>query len=310
MADQGWTEGDVPSQEGRVFLVTGANGGIGYHTARVLAARGAQVVMACRRPEAGEEAAARLRAAQPGAHLEVERLDLGDLASVEAVARGVGGRLSRLDVLVNNAGIMSVPRSLTVDGFERQLAVNHLGHFALTGRLLPLLLASPQPRVVTVTSATYRVGRLDFADLQGERRYRPWRAYSAAKLANLLFTFELDRRARSAGSALLSLAAHPGYAGTGLQVNPERRLPALLQRFWAWTNSHVAQDAATGALPTLRAATDPHAVGGALYGPSGPISGPAVLARTSARGRDPDTARRLWEASEALTGVKPSFPQL
>ena len=291
-------------------MVTGANGGIGFHTARVLAARGGRVIMACRRPDAGGEAAALIREGAAGARVEVEPLDLADLSSLEAAARRITGRLARLDGLVNNAGIMSVPRSVTVDGFERQLAVNHLGHFALTGLLLPLLLAAPQPRVVTVTSATYRVGRLDFADLQGEHRYRPWRAYSAAKLANLLFAFELDRRARSAGSALLSLAAHPGYAGTGLQVNPERRLPALLQRFWAWTNSHVAQDAATGALPTLRAATDPRAAGGSLYGPSGPISGPAVLARTSARGRDPDTARRLWEASEALTGVKPSFPQL
>ena len=291
-------------------MVTGANGGIGFHTARVLAARGGRVIMACRRPDAGGEAAALIREGAAGARVEVEPLDLADLSSLEAAARRITGRLARLDGLVNNAGIMSVPHSVTIDGFERQLAVNHLGHFALTGLLLPLLLAAPQPRVVTVTSATYRVGRLDFADLQGEHRYRPWRAYSAAKLANLLFAFELDRRARSAGSALLSLAAHPGYAGTGLQVNPERRLPALLQRFWIWTNSHVAQDAATGALPTLRAATDPRAAGGSLYGPSGPISGPAVLARTSARGRDPDTARRLWEASEALTGVNPTFPRL
>jgi NAD(P)-dependent dehydrogenase (short-subunit alcohol dehydrogenase family) len=303
-----WTEEDVPSQEGRVFVVTGANGGIGFHTARVLAARGGRVIMSCRRPEAAEEAAIRIRAAAPRASLEVEALDLASLASVRASAERLVGRLPRLDCLINNAGIMSVPRSLTADGFERQLAVNHLGHFALTARLLPLLLAGPQPRVVTVTSATYRIGRLDFADLQNERRYRPWRAYAASKLANLLFTLELDRRADAAGSPLLSVAAHPGYAGTGLQLNPDRRLPDPLQRFWAWANSHVAQNAAAGALPTLRAATDLQAPGGALYGPSGLITGPAVQHRLSLHTRHQTAARRLWEASQVLTGVILSFP--
>jgi len=283
--------------------VTGANGGIGYHTARVLAARGGRVVMACRRPAAGEEAAARIRQRAPGAQVEVEALDLADLSSVEAAAARIARRLSHLDCLVNNAGIMSVPRSLTAAGHERQLAVNHLGHFALTGRLLPLLLAAPQPRVVAVTSATYRIGRLDFTDLQGEGRYRPWRAYAASKLANLLFVLELDRRARAASSTLLSLAAHPGYAGTGLQVNPDRRLPTPLRRFWVWANSHVAQDAAAGALPTLRAVADPQATGGSLYSPSGLITGPAALDKVSARAQDREAARRLWEASEALTGT-------
>jgi NAD(P)-dependent dehydrogenase (short-subunit alcohol dehydrogenase family) len=307
VAGRGWTESDVPSQEGRIFVVTGANGGIGFHTARVLAARGGRVIMGCRRPEAGEEAAARIREGAAGARVEVEPLNLADLSSVEAAARCLTGRLARLDGLVNNAGIMSVPHSVTIDRFERQLAVNHLGHFALTGRLLPLLLAAPQPRVVTLTSATYRIGRLDFADLQGQHRYRPWRAYAASKLANLLFALELDRRARAAGSPLLSVAAHPGYAGTGLQLNPDRRLPTRLRRFWAWANSHVAQDAAAGALPTLRAATDPRASGGSLYGPSGLITGPAALGKVSTRARDPHAAYRLWEASEALTGITLTF---
>jgi NAD(P)-dependent dehydrogenase (short-subunit alcohol dehydrogenase family) len=304
---RGWTEADVPSQQGRVFVVTGANAGLGFETARCLAARGGRVVLACRRPEAGGEAADRIRSRVPGAALEVEPLDLAELASVEAFAGRVNHRLGQLHCLINNAGIMGVPRSVTVDGFERQLAVNHLGHFALTGRLLPLLLAAPRPRVVTVTSETYRWGHLDLADLQGERRYRRWHAYAQSKLANLLFSLELDRRSRAAGLPLLSAAAHPGYAATGLQLSPERRLPGALQRFWAWANAHAAQDAAGGALPTLRAATDAAAAGGALYGPSGLLRGPAVPGKVSARVADPEAASRLWEASEALTGVRFSF---
>jgi NAD(P)-dependent dehydrogenase (short-subunit alcohol dehydrogenase family) len=306
--DRGWTEADLPSQEGRVFIVTGANAGLGFETARALASRRGLVVLACRRLEAAEEAAARIRAAIPRAAVEVQLLDLADLSSVQAFAARITGRLERLDCLVNNAGIMGVPRALTVDRLERQLAVNHLGHFALTGRLLPLLLAAPGGRVVTVTSATYLLGRIDFADLQGEKRYRRWRAYAQSKLANLLFALELDRRARAAATPLLSVAAHPGYAGTGLQLSSERRLRAPLRRLWTWANSHIAQDAARGALPTLRAATDPAATGGTLYGPSGALKGPALPARlSSARATDPQAARRLWEASEALTGVAFSF---
>ena len=307
MTERGWTEGDVPAQAGRAFVVTGANGGLGYETARVLAEHGARVILACRRPDAGEAAAARIRALAPEALVEVEALDLADLASVASCAARVAGRLDRLDGLINNAGLMGVPRSVTGDGFERQLAVNHLGHFALTGRLLPCLLAAAQPRVVTVTSETARFGRIAFEDLQGEERYRPWPAYAQAKLANLLFAFELDRRARAAGSPLRSLAAHPGYAATGLQRSPERRLSAPLLRFWDWANRGIAQDAAAGAWPTLRAATDPRASGGALYGPSGLLKGPAVVNPPPRRAADLEAARRLWETSAALTGVAYSF---
>ena len=307
MAKRGWTEQEVPDQAGRAFVVTGANTGLGYETARVLAQQGARVVLACRRPDAGEEAARSIRALRPAGSLEVETLDLADLGSVEACAARIGERLGRLDGLINNAGLMGVPRSVTVDGFERQLAVNHLGHFALTGRLLPCLVAAPQPRVVTVTSEMYRFGRLDFADLHGERHYRPWRAYSQAKLANLLFALELDRRARAASAALLSLAAHPGYAATGLQGSPERRLGRPARRFWSWANRRIAQDAAAGAWPTLRAATDPAAVGGTLYGPSGLLFGPAALDTMARRVAAQETARRLWEVSEQLTGVPLRF---
>lgn len=303
MAPTGWTDQDVPEQAGRVFVVTGANSGLGYETARVLAQRGARVVLACRRPEAGEEAARRIREQCPAALLEVEALDLADLASVASCAARVGRQLGHLDGLINNAGLMGVPRSVTGDGFERQLGVNHLGHFALTGRLLPLLLAAPQPRVVTLTSETYRLGRIAFTDLQGERCYRAWRAYAQAKLANLLFTLELDRRSRTAGWPLLSLGAHPGYAATGLQGNPERRLTPSRQRSWAWANRRIAQSAAAGAWPTLRAATDPDAVGGTLYGPAGLWRGPAVVDTMATRRTDEEAARRLWEASEALTRV-------
>jgi NAD(P)-dependent dehydrogenase (short-subunit alcohol dehydrogenase family) len=305
--DRGWTEADVPSLEGRAFLVTGANGGLGYETARVLAQRGARVILACRRPDAAAEAARHIRDLAPGARVQVEPLDLADLGSVAQCASHVAEAVGRLDGLINNAGLMGVPRALTAEGFERQLAVNHLGHFALTGRLLPCLLAAPAPRVVTVTSETARFGRIAFDDLQGERRYRPWRAYAQAKLANLLFALELDRRGRAAGSALLSLAAHPGYAGTGLQVSPERRLRRPVQRFWSWANRSVAQGAPAGAWPTLRAATDPQARGATLYGPSRRLAGPAVIGTAWRRGADHETARRLWEASEALTGVHYSF---
>ena len=307
MQDRGWTEEDVPSQEGRAFLVTGANGGLGYETARVLAQRGARVILACRRPDAAAEAARRIRDLAPGARVQVEALDLAELASVRECARRVAKGLGRLDGLVNNAGLMGVPRAVTADGFERQFAVNHLGHFALTGRLLPLLLAAPAPRVVTVTSETARFGRIAFDDLQGERRYRPWRAYAQAKLANLLFALELDRRARAAGSALVSMGAHPGYAGTGLQANPERRLRAPVQRFWSWANRSVAQGAAAGAWPTLRAATDPQARGGTLYGPSRLLAGPAIVDTVYRRGADQEAARRLWDASATLTGVHYPF---
>lgn len=307
MRPRGWTEADVPDQAGRTFLVTGANGGLGYETARVLAARRARVILACRRPDAAAEAVRRIRERDPEAQVEVEALDLAMLASVADCARRVAARVPHLDGLVNNAGLMGVPRALTGDGFERQFGVNHLGHFALTARLLPCLRAAPAARVVTVTSEMARFGRIAFEDLQGERHYRRWRAYSQAKLANLLFTLELERRARAAGTALRSLAAHPGYAGTGLQGNPERRLGAPMRRFWAWANRRVAQDAAAGAWPTLRAATDPEAPGGTLYGPSGLLSGPAVPNTLPRRAGDLETARRLWAASEALTGTAFAF---
>lgn len=212
-----WTTQDMPDQSGRVVVVTGANSGLGLEATKALAARGATVVMACRDPARAQGAATAVREAVPGAHLEVMALDLASLTSVAAFAGEVTAKHRAIDVLMNNAGVMALPRALTPDGFELQLGTNHLGHFALTLRLLPALEAAAAPRVVTVASTAHRMGRIDFDDLMGERRYKPWPAYGQAKLANLLFAYELERRLRAAGHKALSVAAHPGYSATNLR---------------------------------------------------------------------------------------------
>jgi NAD(P)-dependent dehydrogenase (short-subunit alcohol dehydrogenase family) len=288
-----WTTNDMPSQRGRRVVVTGANSGLGKVTAAELAAAGADVVLACRDVRKGEDAAATMTG-----QVAVRRLDLADLASVRAFAADTG----EIDLLVNNAGVMAPPRGTTADGFELQLGTNHLGHFALTARLLPALRGRPDARVVTVSSGAHRIGRIDFDDLQRERHYNRWRAYGQSKLANLLFALELDRRLRAAGAPIKSLAAHPGYADTNLQF----AAPPLLDRItMAITNRLIAQSAEMGALPTLYAATVRDLEGGLFIGPDGFLEQrghPKVVAPSSAA-RDPDTARRLWEVSEALTGT-------
>ncbi len=212
-----WTAAEIPDQSGRVAVVTGANSGLGLCTARELARAGAQVVMACRDMSRGDQAAADVRSAVPDAQAEVMRLDLADLSSVRDFVAAVGERHAEIDLLINNAGVMGIPRKQTVDGFEMQIGTNHLGHFALTGLLLERLLAAPQPRVVTVSSVAHRIGRISFDDLNGERRYFRWSAYGQSKLANLIFAYELQRRADAAGVGLKSMAAHPGYSATHLQ---------------------------------------------------------------------------------------------
>ena len=296
-----WTVADIPDQAGRVAVVTGANSGIGYHTSLELARRGARVVLAARDPGRGEEAVRRLRAQLPAAAVELGSLDLADLASVRAFAAALP--YDGLDLLVNNAGVMAVPLRRTADGFESQFGVNHLGHFALTGLLLPRLLARPGARVVTVTSWAHRAGRIDFADLDARRGYHRWTAYSQSKLANALFALELQRRADAAGVHLLSVAAHPGYAATNLQSGTINRVEAGAM---AVLNRLVAQPESQGALPTLRAATDPEARGGDVFGPSGPfeVRGLPKLVALANRARDRAVARRLWEASQRLTGVR------
>lgn len=297
-----WTAADIPSQEGRRAVVTGANSGLGLVAAGALAAAGAEVVLACRNTEKGEEAARSIVAATPAAKVEVRELDLASLASVRAFAESFSAERGRLDILLNNAGVMGSPRRQTADGFESQFGTNHLGHFALTGLLLDRLEGREDARVVTVSSTAHKFGRINFDNLQGERRYFRWRAYGQAKLANVLFARELDRRLRAAGSDVKSLAAHPGYAATNLQTASPPLVDRTIMRV---TNLLLAQSAEMGALPLLYAATRSHLQGGLLIGPDGfeEQRGYPKVTQPVKAGRDKATARRLWSVSEELTGV-------
>lgn len=299
-----WSTADIPDQRGRVVLVTGANSGLGFETARALANRGATVLLACRQAERAEAAREQLAAEATG-QLEILPLDLADLASVAAAAAEVGRRWPRLDLLINNAGVMALPRQLSADGYERQFATNHLGHFALSLALLPQLRDTPGSRVVTVTSGAQHFGRLAFDDLQGEVRYDRWRAYAQSKLANTLFALELQERLRRMGSGTLSLAAHPGIARTQLQPTSVaangRKLEALAYRLM----DPLFQSAAAGALPQLFAATASELSGGELIAPGalGETRGAPGRGRLPAGARDPQLRARLWEVSEQLCGL-------
>lgn len=301
-----WNDSNLPDLTGRRVIVTGGNSGLGYQTALRLAERGAQVTIAVRSQPKGEAALAGIRAACPAADLRLAALDLADLSSVRAFAAGWDGPL---DVLVNNAGVMAVPRALTVDGFERQLGTNHLGHFALTGLLLPALLAASAARVVTVSSLAALGGRMAFDDLDGARSYRPWRAYCQSKLANLLFTVELGRRLQASAASVLAVAAHPGYAATNLQATSAQAKAgvrrALEGTAMALGNLIIAQPAAAGALPSLYAATATGVVGGGFYGPQGPFGtrGAPGAAKLPSRAKDAAVAQQLWEISQQRTGV-------
>ena len=284
-----WTAADMPDQSGRTIIVTGANSGLGEATARALAAAGGSVILACRNKAKGEAAAARMTGS-----VEVRELDLADLASVRAFAQGV----SQVDVLVNNAGVMAVPQARTADHFEMQFGTNHLGHFALTGLLLPRI----GDRVVALSSGAHRAGHIDLDDLNWQHRtYRRWGAYGQSKLADLMFAYELDRRLRAAGSPVRAVAAHPGYAATELQARTESFMDAVMQL----GNRLVAQSAQMGALPTLYAATMPDVSGGDYFGPDGlgELRGHPRRVGSSKASKDEAVARGLWEKSEALTGV-------
>lgn len=290
-----WTLDDIADQHGRVALVTGANTGIGLVTARVLAARGATVVLGCRDLH-------KARAAFPGADLL--RLDLASLASVRAAAAEFRTRYERLDLLVNNAGLMIPPYGRTADGFESQLGTNHLGHFALTRLLLDRLCDTPGSRVVTVSSNVHRRGTVDFADLQWERGYDPMAAYARSKLANLLFTYALQRRLTDAGSTTLAVAAHPGAARSELMRHSPLLFRVVVSRRTKWLFSWLIQDVDRGALPTLRAATDPNVTGGDYYGPNGwkEFTGRhPVRVASSELSHDEALQERLWVESERLT---------
>jgi len=306
-ANRAWTAADVPEQSGRVVIITGANSGLGLASARVLAARHAHVVLACRNESRGHAALAGLLVSQPGVSAECAALDLASLASIRHFAEAVLRKHDRVDVLMNNAGMMATPFVRTEDGFELQLGVNHLGHFALTLLLLPRLMQTPGARVVNVSSAMHRTGHIDLDDLFFERRpYEAWGAYGQSKLANLLFTLELDRRLRAAGAQACAVAAHPGYAATALQEKgPDMRGSRVLATIMRIANALAAQSADQGAWPQLRAATDPDVQGGEYFGPTGLFGwrGPAGPASRSALAQDARMAGRLWAVSEILTGV-------
>jgi NAD(P)-dependent dehydrogenase (short-subunit alcohol dehydrogenase family) len=295
-----WTTDDIPDQTGRVAVITGANTGLGYETARALAEHGAHVVLAVRNLDKGKDAAARITAASPSAGVALQELDLTSLDSIRAAARQLRSDHDRIDLLVNNAGVMYTPKSTTKDGFELQFGTNHLGHFALTGLLLDRLLPVAGSRIVTVSSIGHRIrADIHFDDLQWEHSYNRVSAYGQAKLANLLFTYELQRRLALHGTTIAA-AAHPGGSNTELM----RNLPPLVARVSAVIEP-LFQDPAMGALPSLRAATDPAVVGGQYFGPDGfaQTRGYPKVVASSRKSHDIDLQRRLWAVSEELTGV-------
>ncbi|GAA2042094.1 oxidoreductase [Catenulispora yoronensis] len=297
-----WTAEAIPDLTGRTYVVTGANSGLGLESTRMLAARGAHVVMTSRDRLKGEAALARIGQDVPGASLELRILDLADLESVRAFAEGLRNDATRLDVLINNAGVMMTPQRTTKQGFEMQFGTNHLGHFALTGLLLDLLAAGDDPRVVTVSSTFHKQGKIDFDDLMHAKGYSPTAAYAQSKVANLLFGFELQRRLTAAGSPVRSLMAHPGYSNTNLQfAGPTGWRKALMHV----ANPLMAQKPAIGALAEVRAAVAPDAVGGQYYGSPSLFEsrGCPELVQPSRLAQDPQVAARLWDESEKLTGV-------
>ncbi len=295
-----WTAADIPDQTGRVVVITGANTGLGYETAAALAEHGAHVVLAVRNLDKGKDAATRISATSPRGEVALQELDLTSLESIRAAADQLRSDHDRIDLLINNAGVMWTPKSTTKDGFELQFGTNHLGHFAFTGLLLDRLLPVAGSRVVTVSSSGHRIrAGIHFDDLQWERSYSRVGAYGQSKLANLLFTYELQRRLAPRGTTV-AVAAHPGGSRTELT----RNLPALVERI-APLVEPLFQDAAMGALPTLRAATDPGVLGGQYYGPDGlaELRGYPKLVASSDKSHDVDVQRRLWAVSEELTGV-------
>lgn len=301
-----WTEADIPDQTGRVAVVTGANGGLGFETARALAANGATVVMAARNLDKAKEAERAILEATPDADLDVRPLDLASLASVKEFSDGVLADYDAIDLLVNNAGVMGTAQLETADGFELQFGTNHLGHFALTARLLPPLLRSPMGRVVTVTSsARYFREKLDPDDPHMRENYRPWKAYGLSKTSNLQFAVELNNRLAVAGAPVVSLTADPGYTNSNLQQESARLNPDnAASKLYATTVRWVGMDPARGALSQIRAATDPQAGGGELYAPRWITNGPPVRRGIGSGLLDPDELETLWDVSARETGVE------
>jgi NAD(P)-dependent dehydrogenase (short-subunit alcohol dehydrogenase family) len=303
-----WTPRQIPPQQGRLAIVTGANSGIGYQAARYLSRVGSRVILACRNTEKGEAARAKIVSEHPSAKIELHTLDVADLDSVRRFAEQFRNEHTALDLLINNAGVMAIPeRHSTPQGFEIQFGTNHLGHFALTGLLLPALLQQANSRVVTVASIAHKGGRLNFDDLNAERGYDPRRAYQQSKLANLVFGLELDRRLRERSVKTLSVIAHPGVAVTNIVSNGMGR--GLRGRLVGLVFPFVGQSDDRGSWPILYAATSPDVHGGGYYGPNGiaEIKGTPVEVRPKPHALDPESGKRLWEVSEALTGVLYDF---
>ncbi len=306
-----WTAAQIPDLTGKIVLITGANSGLGLESTRALSAKGAHVIMACRNADKAQSAVADIREGVPSAALDVMSLDLSSLASVRSFASAVLSKYKRIDVLLNNAGLMAVPYAKTADGFEMQFGTNHLGHFALTGLLFERLLATPGARVVNVASQAHKAGKMRWDDLAWEGSYSKWRAYGMSKLANLLFTYELARRVKSAGLAVLSTAAHPGYAATNLQhVGPELSGSRWIGQLTRMANPVLGQPADMGALPQLYAACAEDVQPGDYIGPDGWFAarGYPEKGDSNARSHNEDDAKKLWEVSERLTSV--TFPRL
>jgi NAD(P)-dependent dehydrogenase (short-subunit alcohol dehydrogenase family) len=305
-----WSKAAIPDLSGVTAVVTGASGGIGLEVARGLAATGAHVVLAVRSAGRGRSAASAIREASPAASVEVLALDLADLASVRRFAGALGSRSGGLGLLVNNAGVASPSLQRTADGFELDFGTNHLGHFALTGLLLPIILCSPKARVITVTSLAHRRGRIDFGSLDGSRGYSPARAYAQSKLANVLFAYELQRRLSQAGADQLSVACHPGWAATSMTLGTAGQHPRPQDRLYHLLARRLAPSAAHGARPVLYAAIAPGVRGGDFIGPAGRFGvrgGDPGPVRSGDRTRDQDLAGRLWQVSEQMTGVRYTF---
>ena len=302
---QTWTTNDIPDLSGKLAIVTGATGGLGLETALVLASKGAEVVLAARNPNKGAEAERLIRARHPAANVRFDLLDLGDLASVAAFADRHLAAGRPIDILINNAGIMALPtHQTTVDGFEMQFGTNYLSHFALTGRLLPLL-TQAQARVIQLSSVAHRRGHIRLDDLNSTTGYSPWPVYQQSKLAMLMFAIELQRRSDAQGWGLTSVAAHPGFARTDLITNGHAGKPGLFARGARLLESVLSHSAADGALPILMAATLPNVAPAGYYGPTGfqEMKGPPGVAVIKPQARDAEVARRLWEESERLTAV-------
>jgi NAD(P)-dependent dehydrogenase (short-subunit alcohol dehydrogenase family) len=300
ISNKHWTLDNMPDQSGKIAIVTGANSGIGYETARALAHKGATTILACRNPQKGQTALAQIENEQPKGTAVLLQLDLGDLDSVRTFAATFKEHYQTLELLINNAGVMTPPFGQTAQGFESQFGINHLGHFALTGLLLEHILRTPSSRIVTVSSIMHKRGKIDFANLNSENGYNRAAAYGQSKLANLLFTYELQRKLQANGSEALAVAAHPGWTATNLQKNS-----GVIDFFNRW----LAQVPAMGALPTLMAATEPTVQGGGYYGPTRRFEtvGYPMKVPSNGRSHDQEVAAKLWAISEELTGVQYDF---